>query len=130
MAKESHLNISKDIIKSMDLGALLRTEVIYDDAFTGTRIIEYEFELGTVRKTQWYGAQKFIDGITELRNNNIGNKFNDGEDNAVGTKVASIPMHIWAREIAPRQKDGNQESLKKLLNSADFAPFRTKEGTI
>lgn len=129
MAKESHLNIPKDVLKQMDLGTLLRKEVIYDDALTGTRVVDYEFELGTVRKTEWYGAQKFIDGVTEQRNNNIGTKFTD-EKAAIGTKIASIPMHIWAREIAPRQKDGNQESLKKLLNSAGFAPFRTKEGTI
>ncbi|MEP7454300.1 hypothetical protein [Phyllobacterium sp. SB3] len=129
MTKDSHLNITKEDLKSMDLGALVGKRLVADDTINGIRIYEYEFELGTVRKTEWYAAKEFIDFVAEERNNNIGSKFTD-ENAAIGTKIASIPMHLWAREIAPRQRDGNQESLRKLLNSAEFKPFRTKEGNI
>lgn len=122
------LNVSKDDLRKMDLGALVRKSIVYDDKETGTRVIEYEFERGTVNKTEWYDAPNFLSAVSEIRNDNQGKRFDSSS--ALGTKIATIPMWLWAREIAPRSKDGNHSSLKKLLNSDDLKPFRTFEGKI
>ena len=83
-----------------------------------------EFERGTIRKTEWYGEAAFIDAVSDERKSTDGQRFGDTR------KVASVPMHVWAREIAPRQRDGNDGSLKRWLNGDKGAPFRTFKGTV
>lgn len=122
----AQININKDDLKKMELGALIDQHVIFQDPVMGTTVIEYEFELGTIHKTMWYGEQTFMDGVKELRNTGSKTDLNS----ALGTKVASIPMHIWAREVAPRTKDGNEESLKKWLNDGAGKAFKVRDGNI
>lgn len=124
MPSESHLHVSKDDLRKIDLGSLLRKEVTFNDPISGTRIWEYEFERGTVRKTEWYGEGAFINAVSEERKSTDGQRFGDIR------KVASVPMHVWAREIAPRQRDGNEGSLKRWLNGDKGAPFRTFKGRV
>jgi hypothetical protein len=120
-------NVSQDELRKMDLGSLVRKNMIFDDPKMGIRVIEYEFELGTVNKTIWYAQNAFMDALKEIRNNNIGTK--SDTKSAMGTKVATIPMHIWAREVAPRQKDGNDTSLKKWLNG-EGSIFKVRDGEV
>lgn len=120
------VNVSADDLRKMDLGKLVRKTVLFDDAISGTRVIEHEYELGTVNETIWYGQDVFLDAVKEQRNTGspIDNK------SVMGTKVATIPMHIWAREVAPRQKDGNQASLKRWLNDGAGQLFKIRDGKI
>lgn len=124
MSSESYLHVSKDDLQKIDLGALVRKDVMFNDPISGTRVWEYEFERGTVRKTEWYGEGAFINAVTEERKETDGQKFGDMR------KVASVPMHVWAREIAPRQRDGNDGSLKRWLNGDDGKAFRTFGGKV
>jgi len=47
-----------------------------------------------------------------------------------GQKVASIPIHIWQRELAEAQREGDDKYVNKWLNDPDHAKFRTKEGKL
>jgi hypothetical protein len=123
------LNVSADELRKMDLGAHLATHVIYDDG--STRVEEHEFELGSVQKTTWYRPEPFMSAVKEQANDNQGKTFKQLETSEeLGTKIGTYPMWMWAREIAPRQKDGNEKSLKKWLNEGDGKAFRTFEKTI
>lgn len=123
-SKESHLNISKNDLGRLQLGALIRKDVVYHDPASGTRVWEYEYEKATIRKTEWYGEARFMEEAASLRKESDGQRFGDGK------VVASVPMHVWAREIAPRVKDGNQSSLKRWLNASENAGFRTFRGKV
>lgn len=62
-------------------------------------------------------------------------EFNDSltkrfSDDAVGTKVASIPLHIYYREIAPYQTAGDKDHLKWWLDQEANRPYRTFRGQI
>ena len=124
MSSDVKLHLTGDELRKMDLGALKSTSVLFDDPVAGTRIMEYEFDLGTVHKTEWYAADDFIEAVTEERNASEGDRFGDMR------RVATIPMHIWAREIAPRQSDGNTGSIKRWLNSDRAKAFRTFKGKV
>lgn len=124
MSSESHLHVSKDDLQNIDLGALVSKEVMFNDPISGTRVWEYEFERGTVRKTEWYGEAAFIDAVSEERKSTDGQRFGEMR------KVASVPMHIWARDIASRQRDGNEASLKRWLNGDAGKAFRTFGGKV
>lgn len=61
--------------------------------------------------------------------------FNDSHgqrfrDDAVGTKVASIPLNVFYRDFAKRLKDGDSDFVKYWLNSYDNRPYRTFRGTV
>lgn len=120
----THFNIKPSDLGRLDTGALLRKEVVFHDPASGTRIWEYEFEKATIRKTEWYGEAQFLETASELRKESDGQRFGDGK------VVASVPMHVWAREIAPRVKDGNDGSIKRWLNNPDNLAFRTFKGKV
>lgn len=124
MPSESHINVSKDDLSKIDLGALVSKEVLFNDPISGTRVWEYEFERGTVRKTEWYGEGAFLAATSEELKATDGQRFGDAR------KVASVPMHVWAREIAPRQRDGNDASIKRWLNGDAGKAFRTFKGKV
>ncbi len=122
--KGAHLNITKGDLAKMDLGALVEKRLMFQDPAAGTRVWEYEFEHATVNKTEWYGAQQFVDATQNQLKETDGQRFGDTR------KIATIPMHIWAREVAPRAKDGNDSSIKKWLNSGDGKAFRVFKGDV
>lgn len=124
MPSESQLHVSKDDLRNIDLGALVRKEVTFNDPISGTCVWEYEFERGTVRKTEWYGEAAFINAVSEERKSTEGQRFGEMR------KVARVPMHVWARELAPRIRDGNDGSVKRWLNGDKAAAFRTFRGKV
>jgi hypothetical protein len=98
---------------------------VSDDPFLGVR--RYELDLDdqrTVVRTEYYAVDAFMETNAALRNESDGKRFGDGQ------VVASVPLHIWAREIAPRRQDGNDVSLKRWLNNSDNRAFRTFRGKV
>ena len=62
-------------------------------------------------------------------------EFNDSmtklfRDDAIGTKVASIPLNVFYRDFAERLKDGDSDFIKHWLNSDNNRPYRTFRGRI
>jgi hypothetical protein len=101
----------------------------------GWRLFEY---WGDIRKVTWArmnDEQQMtvrtvmpVDDLLErnerLRNESVGERWGDGK------KVASIPIHIWQRELAEAQREGDEKFMSKWLNDSDHAKFRTKEGKV
>jgi hypothetical protein len=78
-----------------------------------------------VYRTTYYAADDPLYDLNETAYNaSLGQRWKDGQ------VAARIPMAIWAREIAPRQRDGNTASLKRWLNDPDHQAFRTFAGAI
>lgn len=123
-SSDLHFNIKPADLGRLNLGPLIRKQVVFDDPVAGTRIWEFEFEKATIQKTEWYREAEFLSSNAEEMNGSEGQRFGETR------KVASVPMHIWAREIAPRLKDGNDGSLKRWLNSSDNRAFRTFKGNV
>jgi hypothetical protein len=95
-----------------------------DDPFTGVRRWGLDLEDRTIIRTEYTVANAFMEANQQQRNATAGERFGNFRH------VASIPMHIWAREIAPRQQQGDQASIKKWLNDSDNIPFRTFRGKV
>jgi hypothetical protein len=76
------------------------------------------------RTTYFAASDPLFDLNEEAYNASLGQRWKDGQ------VAARIPMSIWAREIAPRQRDGNTASLKRWLNDSENRAFRTFEGNI
>ena len=51
-------------------------------------------------------------------------------DEAIGTKMASIPLNIFYRDLAPRLKEGDKDFVKYWLNRDDNRPYRTFRGKV
>lgn len=51
-------------------------------------------------------------------------------DEPIGTKMASIPLNIFYRDLAPRLKDGDKDFVKWFLNHDDNRPYRTFRGKV
>lgn len=60
-------------------------------------------------------------------NDSYGQRF---RDDPVGTRIASIPLNIFFRDIAPRLKEGDTDHMKWWLNKDDNRPYRTFRGRI
>jgi hypothetical protein len=95
-----------------------------DNPDLGVRRWGLDVEDGTIIRTEYYQANAFMEANLNQRNLTAGQRFGDFRH------VASVPMHIWARQIAPRLKQGDQASLKRWLNDGDQRPFRTFEGKV
>lgn len=77
-----------------------------------------------VIETRYPATPDFLDAAKAERNATAGERFGDLR------KVATVPMHIWAREIVQPMQQGDQAFLKRWLNSADHAAFRTFSGKV
>ena len=100
-------------------------QFLYDDPVLKQR--KYKLKLDgnrSVIRTEHYGTPELLDANAAQRALTAGEKFGDMR------KVASIPMNVWAEEIAPRMRDGNAASIRKWLNDPDRAKLRTFEGQI
>lgn len=98
--------------------------LIDDNPELGVRRWGLDLAEHTVIRTEYYAANTFMEANQRQRNATDGERFGDFRH------VASIPLHIWAREIVPRQQDGNFSSIKRWLNNSDNTPFRTFRGKI
>lgn len=99
--------------------------LLSDDPVLGVR--RYALDLDDERsviRTEYYAVDAFMTANAEQYKASEGQRFGKGR------MVASIPMHIWARQIAPRMRDGNIQSLKKWLNDFDNRCFRTFRGRV
>jgi hypothetical protein len=95
-----------------------------DNPFFGVRRWGLDVENGTIIRTEYYAANAFMEANLRQRNAVAGERFGDFRH------VASTPMHIWAREIAPRMKQNDQASIKRWLNDSDHVAFRTFGGKV
>lgn len=95
-----------------------------DNPLTGIRHWGLDTEDGTIIRTEYYMAVPFMEANQQQRNATDGQRFGNFRH------VASIPMHIWAREIVPRQQQHDDKSLRKWLNDIDNRAFRTFGGKV
>jgi hypothetical protein len=51
-------------------------------------------------------------------------------DDPLGTKIASTPLNIFYRDIAPRLQQGDDDFLKWWLNHDQNRPYRTFRGRV
>lgn len=120
----TRVNVTPEDLRHMDLGALIGKTLISDNPEEGRRVWEFEFELGSIHKTEWYAANDFLEATKAARNETDGQRWGDTR------RIATVPMHIAVREWFPRIKDGNDGSLKRWLNDSENRPFRTFNGTV
>ena len=74
-------------------------------------------EEATIIKTEYYVANAFMEANLAQRNATAGQRFGNFRH------VASTPMHIWAKEIAPRQQQGDLASPQALAERQRPAPL-------
>jgi hypothetical protein len=79
------------------------------------------------RKTENLIEATLLEQNRESLNESQGKRF---RDDPVGTKVASIPLNIFYRDIAPRLKDGDADYMKWFLNHENNRPYRTFRGRV
>jgi hypothetical protein len=79
------------------------------------------------RKTENLVEESLLKFNAESLNMSQGKRFND---EPMGTRVASIPLNIFYRDIAPRAKDGDQDFMKWFLNRSENRPYRTFRGKV
>lgn len=107
------------------------TDSVYDgdwrlfrhDPITGTKV--WHLDLGThiVVRTETPVDELFDQNAEDL-NNSIGQRWNDGR------RVASIPMDVFFKYLNEANQNGDQAYIKKWLNDADNAKFRTFSGKL
>lgn len=98
--------------------------LVSDDPVLGVR--RYEDDLGdyTIVKTEFYARDEFFERNKQLRNESDGKRFGTMQ------RVASIPLHVWARVLAPAQKQGDDKYIRKWLNNSDNEAVRTFKGRV
>jgi hypothetical protein len=79
------------------------------------------------RKTENIVESELLAQNQESFNDSHGQRF---KDDAVGTKVASIPLNVFYRDVAPRLKEGDEDFVKWWLNNQNNRPFRTFRGNV
>lgn len=79
------------------------------------------------RKTENLVEAELIKQNQESLNDSHGKRF---RDDPIGTKVASTPLNIFYRDIAPRLKEGDDDFMKWWLNNQQNRPYRTFRGTL
>lgn len=79
------------------------------------------------RKTENIVEGDLLAQNQESLNESYGKRF---RDDAVGTKVASIPLNVFYRDFAKRLKDGDEDFVKHWLNHDQNRPYRTFRGRI
>ena len=100
-----------------------------DNPFLGVRRWGKDDENGTLIRTEYYAAVPFMEANAAQYRESIGERF--GNDLGNGMRhVASVPMHIWAREIAPLEKAGDKKAISRWMNDIDHRAFRTFRGKV
>lgn len=77
------------------------------------------------RKTENLLEDQLIASNQESFNESHGKRF---RDDAIGTKIASTPLNIFYRDLAPRLKEGDDDFMKWWLNHEKNRPYRTFRG--
>lgn len=79
------------------------------------------------RKTENLVEEELLAQNRESLNDSQGKRFSD---DAIGTKMASIPLNVFYRDLAPRLKEGDADYVKWFLNHENNRPYRTFRGKI
>lgn len=79
------------------------------------------------RKTENLVEEQLLKFNKESLDMSHGQRFSD---EPIGTKMASIPLNIFYRDLAPRLKEGDKDFVKWWLNHADNRPYRTFRGRV
>jgi hypothetical protein len=79
------------------------------------------------RKTENLVESELLARNAESLNDSYGQRF---KDDAVGTRVASIPLNVFYRDFAKRLKDGDTDFVKHWLNHEQNRPYRTFRGKV
>jgi hypothetical protein len=88
--------------------------------------IDKEKGLG-FRKTENMVEEELLALNKESVNDSYGKRFSN---DAMGTRVASTPLNVFYRDIAPRLKDGDTDFMKWWLNREQNRPYRTFRGKL
>jgi hypothetical protein len=65
-----------------------------------------------------------LDANKEKLNNSIGKRWGDGQI------AAEIPVDFYYDKLMPAKKVGDDQYIKKILNSSDYRDFRTFGGKL
>ncbi len=76
------------------------------------------------RKTENLVEDELLAQNRERLNESHGQRFGDGKI------VASIPLNVFYRDVAPRLKDGDEDYVKWFLNHDNNRPYRTFRGRV
>jgi hypothetical protein len=79
------------------------------------------------RKTENLVEEELIARNQDDLNDSYGKRF---RDDAVGTRMASVPLNVFYRDLAPRLKEGDADYVKWFLNNEQNRPYRTFRGRI
>lgn len=79
------------------------------------------------RKTENLVEAELIEQNRQSFNDSHGKRF---RDDPVGTKIASTPLNIFYRDLAPRLKEGDRDFMKWWLNHEQNSPYRTFRGKV
>jgi len=79
------------------------------------------------RKTENIIEDELLARNRESLNDSYGKRFSN---DAIGTRVASIPLNIFYRDFAKRLKEGDTDFMKWWLNSDKNQPYRTFRGKV
>lgn len=85
--------------------------------------IDREKGLG-FRKTENLAEEELLARNRESLNDSHGKRFGDGK------VIASIPLNVFYRDMAPRLKDGDEDYVKWFLNHDQNRPYRTFRGKV
>lgn len=88
--------------------------------------IDKEKGLG-FRKTENVTEEALLKFNKESLDMSHGQRF---KDDAIGTRMASIPLNIFYRDLAPRLKEGDSDYIKWFLNHEQNRPYRTFRGKV
>lgn len=88
--------------------------------------IDKENGLG-FRKTENLVEEELLASNQDSLNDSHGKRF---RDDPIGTKIASTPLNIFYRDIAPRLKDGDEDFMRWWLNRDQNRPYRTFRGRV
>lgn len=99
--------------------------LLNDDPELGVRRWVLDLDDGNmVLKTEWYSVDQHLERNKQLFNDSLNKRWGEGQI------AASVPMHIWARELAPARKAGDDAYIKRWLNDPDHRAFRTFRGRV
>jgi hypothetical protein len=79
------------------------------------------------RKTENLVESELLARNQDDLNDSYGKRF---RDDAVGTRMASVPLNVFYRDLAPRLKDGDEDYVKWFLNNEQNRPYRTFRGKV
>jgi hypothetical protein len=88
---------------------------------------------GIVRRKTYTEAPLLLKVNEELRKESAGRRYTSGMGSDKGgnlplVQTASIPLPIYYRDIAPRQRAGDKDHLRWWLRQDENAQWRTTEG--